>query len=84
MESYLEHPVEHFAYPFGTRQEAGLREYKLAQECGFKTASTTCCFRANVTHLFKLPRYGVTDSISPVEIKTRIGGLSNFFGKQLV
>jgi peptidoglycan/xylan/chitin deacetylase (PgdA/CDA1 family) len=83
LESYLEHPVEHFAYPFGTLKQAGLREYKLAEECGFKTASTTCCFRANVKHFYNLPRYGVTDSISPVRIKTRMGGLSNFLGKQL-
>jgi len=33
--------VEHFSYPFGTRAEAGEREFAIVKSCGFKTATTT-------------------------------------------
>ena len=41
LEQILGHTVEHFAYPFGTFNEADTREYELAYRCGFRTAVTT-------------------------------------------
>lgn len=41
LERLLDHPVDHFAYPFGGRQQAGPREFDLARKVGFKTAVTT-------------------------------------------
>ena len=41
LESRLNRKVEHFAYPFGERKEAGQREFDLTQQLGFKTAVTT-------------------------------------------
>jgi len=83
LERRLGHSVDHFAYPFGSSLEAGAREYRLAKECGFRTATTTNCFRADFTHLFQLPRYGITDQTTPETMKHRIEGLSNFLGLQL-
>ncbi|HXF86663.1 MAG TPA: polysaccharide deacetylase family protein [Anaerolineales bacterium] len=59
LENHLERGVDHFAYPFGNRREAGKREFRIAAECGFKTAMTTRfgnIFRAHASHLTALPR----------------------------
>jgi peptidoglycan/xylan/chitin deacetylase (PgdA/CDA1 family) len=52
-------PVEHFAYPFGGRKEAGPREFSLLKDLGLKTAVTTRrgnVYAAHKNHLTSLPR----------------------------
>jgi len=41
IEDALQHPVLHFAYPYGDKVAAGRREFVLAKAAGFKTAVTT-------------------------------------------
>ena len=41
IESALQRPVLHFAYPYGDRRAAGRREFALARTAGFQTAVTT-------------------------------------------
>lgn len=41
IESKINQKVEHFCYPFGTQNEVGEREFKIAKKCGFKTSTTT-------------------------------------------
>jgi peptidoglycan/xylan/chitin deacetylase (PgdA/CDA1 family) len=41
IEAETDQKVEHFCYPFGTRNEVGKREFKIAKKCGFKTSTTT-------------------------------------------
>jgi peptidoglycan/xylan/chitin deacetylase (PgdA/CDA1 family) len=41
IESAIQRPVLHFAYPYGDRVAAGPREFALAKAAGFKTAVTT-------------------------------------------
>ncbi len=40
LEEKLGCPVHHFAYPFGSRDEAGSREFSIATESGFHTMTT--------------------------------------------
>jgi peptidoglycan/xylan/chitin deacetylase (PgdA/CDA1 family) len=50
---------EHLAYPVGDHTSAGEREYRLAQELGFKTATTTnpgVLFAEHADQLMALPR----------------------------
>jgi peptidoglycan/xylan/chitin deacetylase (PgdA/CDA1 family) len=52
----------HFAYPVGTPDAAGVREFALAAGAGFKTAVTTrpgVLFPDHVRHLTALPRISV-------------------------
>lgn len=37
----LNRSIDHFAYPYGSRNEAGLREFNIIRELGFKTAVTS-------------------------------------------
>jgi peptidoglycan/xylan/chitin deacetylase (PgdA/CDA1 family) len=41
LQQQLGRPVRHFAYPFGGAAEAGEREFRIARELGFATATTT-------------------------------------------
>jgi peptidoglycan/xylan/chitin deacetylase (PgdA/CDA1 family) len=52
----------HLAYPVGDPTSAGLREFRIAAELGFKTAVTTrpgVLFKAHRDHLTALPRISV-------------------------
>jgi peptidoglycan/xylan/chitin deacetylase (PgdA/CDA1 family) len=53
---------QHLAYPVGDATSAGPREFRIAQELGFKTAVTTrpgVLFRQHRNHLMALPRISV-------------------------
>lgn len=41
LELRINRPVRHFAFPFGTKKEAGRRDYQIAAECEFETIVTT-------------------------------------------
>ncbi|MEH2473526.1 peptidoglycan/xylan/chitin deacetylase (PgdA/CDA1 family) [Nitrobacteraceae bacterium AZCC 2161] len=59
IESELQRPIVHFAYPYGDRDAAGTREFALARKAGFKTAVTTrpgVIFSDNSEQLTALPR----------------------------
>jgi peptidoglycan/xylan/chitin deacetylase (PgdA/CDA1 family) len=50
---------EHFSYPYGNPESAGPREFRIAEELGFKTAVTTrkgVIFPEHADHLTALPR----------------------------
>jgi polysaccharide deacetylase len=61
LESLLELPVRHLAYPYGSAGACGPREYHLAEQAGFSTAVTTR--KGNLgqgsLNCFALPRIGV-------------------------
>ena len=59
IETVVQRPVVHLAYPYGDRIAAGTREFALAQAAGFKTAVTTrpgMIFPESAGHLTALPR----------------------------
>ncbi len=59
IESVLQRPVVHLAYPYGDRNAAAAREFALARTAGYKTAVTTrpgMIFPESADHLTALPR----------------------------
>src|SRR3954467_12261634 len=59
IESMLQRPAVHLAYPYGSKNAAGAREFALARRAGFKTAVTTrpgMIFPESANHLTALPR----------------------------
>jgi peptidoglycan/xylan/chitin deacetylase (PgdA/CDA1 family) len=59
IESVLQRPVAHLAYPYGNKAAAGPREFALARAAGYKTAVTTrpgMIFPESADHLTALPR----------------------------
>ncbi len=70
IEEEIQTPVRHFAYPFGKKGEASLREFEFVQQAGFLTATTTRIgniFPAHKDFPTALPRISINEvSRSPV------------------
>ncbi|MCI0555342.1 MAG: polysaccharide deacetylase family protein [Anaerolineae bacterium] len=80
LESNLDKQIDHFAYPFGNRREAEAREFRIATECGFKTAMTTRTggiFSAHGSHLMTLPRYDLAQLTLPRDLNLVTSGASS-------
>jgi peptidoglycan/xylan/chitin deacetylase (PgdA/CDA1 family) len=61
--------VSHLSYPYGTKKECSVREFQIARDLGFQTATTTRrgnVFPEHKDHLTALPRVNIpgTDSAS--------------------
>jgi peptidoglycan/xylan/chitin deacetylase (PgdA/CDA1 family) len=59
IETTLQQPALHFAYPYGYKTAAAAREFAMARQLGFHTAVTTrpgMIFSENANHLTALPR----------------------------
>lgn len=71
IEAALDRPVQHFAYPYGDREAAGMREFALAASAGFKTAVTTrpgMLFAENAGHMTALPRVSLNGNYQDARI----------------
>lgn len=71
IEAALDRPVHHFAYPYGDREAAGIREFALAASAGFKTAVTTrpgMLFAENAGHMTALPRVSLNGNYQDARI----------------
>ena len=71
IESALQRPVVHLAYPYGDKVAAGAREFALAQAAGFKTAVTTrpgMIFPESADHLTALPRVSLNGNYQDTSI----------------
>jgi peptidoglycan/xylan/chitin deacetylase (PgdA/CDA1 family) len=87
IESALERPVLHLAYPYGDQDAAGSREFALARAAGFKTAVTTrpgMVFPENADLLTALPRVSLNgnyqdERILPVLISGAATAMWNGF-----
>ncbi len=71
IESALQRPVVHLAYPYGDRAAAGAREFALARAAGFKTAVTTrpgMIFPESADRLTALPRVSLNGNYQDARI----------------
>jgi peptidoglycan/xylan/chitin deacetylase (PgdA/CDA1 family) len=77
LQAELGRPVEHFAYPFGGRGEAGEREFRMAAELGFASAFTTRIGHLKPSHrssLHSLPRVVIGCHDSVEDLRWKLGG----------
>jgi peptidoglycan/xylan/chitin deacetylase (PgdA/CDA1 family) len=71
IESALQRPALHLAYPYGDRNAAGPREFALARAAGFKTAVTTrpgMVFPESADHLTALQRVSLNGNYQDARI----------------
>lgn len=70
---------QHFCYPYGSADEANLREFKLTEKAGYKTAVTTqkgMLYKGHKQHLFALPRVSLNGNFQHIRyVKTYLSGL---------
>jgi glycosyltransferase involved in cell wall biosynthesis len=81
LESKLGHPVEHFSYPFGTKNEVSIRDVNLVKESGFKTAviAENKSFYIN-GNIYCLPRQAISFSDSIDTLKVKLSGWTAYLG----
>ena len=63
--------IEHFAYPFGTKNEIFQRECDIVKGLGFKTAATARCgtiYPKHRNYLYCLPRIMLTENLDILDI----------------
>jgi peptidoglycan/xylan/chitin deacetylase (PgdA/CDA1 family) len=60
LETKLGHAIDYFAYPYGSSNEASLREYKIALECGYRLCVTTLTINNSTNDLMSIPRIGIS------------------------
>jgi peptidoglycan/xylan/chitin deacetylase (PgdA/CDA1 family) len=71
IETVLQRPVAHLAYPYGDRRAAGPREFAFASGTGFKTAVTTrpgMIFPENAGHPTALPRISLNGNYQTARV----------------
>jgi peptidoglycan/xylan/chitin deacetylase (PgdA/CDA1 family) len=71
IESALQRPAVHLAYPYGDKIAAGAREFALARAAGFKTAVTTrpgMIFPESADHLTALARVSLNGNYQDTRI----------------
>ena len=74
LEQELGHPIKHFAYPFGTANEADTREFEFAHRCGYRTAVTTRPETIRSPPLHAIPRLGVPNYLTLQGFKGKLSG----------
>ena len=84
LEEKLGHTIDHFAYPYGTSNEVGNREYSVVAANGFKTAVTNMCDSLKSdSQIFCLPRYSVLERDNPFKLDVKLSGWNAFWKYQL-
>lgn len=67
LEAITDAPVRHLAYPFGSREACGPREFEMAERTGYVTGVTTRrgnLFPEHRSHLTSLPRREATPDVA--------------------
>lgn len=81
LELKLDSQVEHFAYPYGTFEEAFLRDYRLAEKAGFKSSvinRAANVFSANAQLPQSLPRFPLGNNVTEDRLNNIINGITHF------
>ena len=90
IEKYIGKVVEHFAYPFGKKTEASLREFDAVKALQFKTGTTTRIgniFKAHKNNKECLPRISINRVTDHHVLKLQSSGLLPFIihkGKRVI
>ena len=78
IEKKINHKVKHFAYPYGTSFDFGIREMNTLKNFGFKTAVTTMPHNKKKS-IYSLPRLAVDRSTNIDNINSKINDAESFF-----
>ena len=79
LERLLDKDVKHFAYPYGDARACGAREFEIAREVGFTSATTVAAspiFPPHRDRLHSLPRVAVRPDETPESLYYRASGIS--------
>lgn len=84
IEKKIQKPVQYFAYPLGSSNEASDREFDIAKKCNMKMAFTTRngnIMKKHVHSLYSLPRISINEGLKISNIDFYVNGLTPFRDK---
>lgn len=86
LEAVLGHPVEHFAYPFGSADAVGGREIRMVEEAGYRSACSTYfghwCAKAR-SECYALPRLSIDHDDTLLKFRRKLSGVDAFIYKYI-
>ena len=63
--------INHFSYPYGTKDDVGKREFEIVEELGFRSAVTTSVGELSKKTLFNLPRIHINQKVGEKVLKLK-------------
>tara|TARA_Y100000590_G_C15683070_1_gene1000548 strand:+ start:120 stop:1121 length:1002 start_codon:yes stop_codon:yes gene_type:complete len=81
LKDLLGHDILHFSYPYGDKNQASAREYKIIESLNFNSALTTRVYPIRQKKLFSLPRLYVGDKTCEKTLKNHLSGFYNLASK---
>lgn len=85
IEKALDHPIKHFAYPYGGKGTYSLKSIKAVKDAGFRSAATAISRKVNFSkNPYEIPRYFVTQNCTQDINLSRFSGIANLLHHQLL
>jgi peptidoglycan/xylan/chitin deacetylase (PgdA/CDA1 family) len=81
MEEKLNISIEHFAYPYGSFEDAGIREFNFINQLNFKTATLNHpgnIFSKSLNSRTYLPRYPLGNNTNQEKLTNYLNGIQHF------
>jgi peptidoglycan/xylan/chitin deacetylase (PgdA/CDA1 family) len=72
LEELLNSKINHFSYPYGSKNDAGSREFKIVEDLGFQSGVTTSVGKINKKKLYSLPRIHMNQKSSEKILKIKL------------
>ena len=73
--------INHFSYPYGTKDDAGKREFEIVEELGFRSAVTTSTGGISRKRLFNLPRIHISQNTNEKNLRLKLSIYYYFYKK---
>ena len=72
LEDLISRKINHFSYPYGTKNDAGKREFEIVKELGFRSAVTTSVGKLSKKKLYNLPRIYINQKTNEKILKLKL------------
>ena len=82
LEDLTNRKINHFSYPYGSKNDVGKREFELVENLGFRSAVTTSVGQLSKKKLFNLPRIHVNQKTNEKILKLKLS-IYYFFYKNI-
>ena len=83
LEDLINCKINHFSYPYGTKNDVEKREFEIVKELGFKSAVTTSVGKLSKKTLFNLPRIHINQNTHERNLKLKLTIYYSFYRKML-
>lgn len=81
LENLTKQKINHFSYPYGTKNDAGKREFKIVKELEFKSGVTTSVGGLSSEKLFNLPRIHMNQKTNEKILRFKLSNYYYFYRK---